>query len=54
MSTEYKTMSLRECAKFDADTGAKNKLTGWGKISKDRQERGISRKQRRLKREASK
>jgi hypothetical protein len=49
----YKTMSLRECARFDFERGAREKLTGWGRVSKDRQERGISRKARRLKRQAS-
>jgi hypothetical protein len=42
----YKTMSLSECAKFDHDNKLKFKLTGWGKICKDRAERGVSRKAR--------
>lgn len=49
----YKTMTLSECGKFDFDNGLKNKLTGWGKICKDRCERGTSRKARKRKREAS-
>lgn len=40
------TMTLSECAKYDHNTGAKHKLTGWGKISADRAKRGISRKAR--------
>lgn len=44
----YKEMTLSQCAKFDFETGQKNKLTGWGIVSKDRQERKISRKARRL------
>jgi len=47
--TGYKTMTLSECAQFDHNNNLKGKLTGWGIICKDRHERGISRKQRRLK-----
>lgn len=43
-------MTLSECAAYDHANNLKDKLTGWGKICKDRHERGISRKQRRLKR----
>ena len=42
----YKTMTLSECAKFDHETGQKNKLTGWGKVCKARTGIGISRKDR--------
>lgn len=49
----YKTMSLRECARFDHERGLRDKLTGWGRVCKDRHDRGVSRKQRRLKRQAS-
>jgi hypothetical protein len=48
----YKTMTLSECAKYDHDNGLKNKLTGWGKVSKARELQKISRKQRRLIRDA--
>jgi hypothetical protein len=41
-----KEMTLSQCAKHDHDTGAKFKLTGWGKISADRAKRGVSRKAR--------
>jgi hypothetical protein len=44
---EYKSLSLREAAKFDFQNNLKSKLTGWGKICKDRAERGVSRKARR-------
>jgi hypothetical protein len=47
-TTEKKVMTLSECAEYDYKTNARGRLTGWGKICKDRQERGISRKQRRL------
>ena len=45
---EYKTLSLRESAKFDFENGLRDKLTGWGVICKLRHEKKISRKQRRL------
>lgn len=32
----YKEMGLSECAKFDAETGQRDKLTGWGRICKER------------------
>ena len=48
MSSEYKQLSLRESAKFDKENGAKLKLTGWGLICRERNQKGISRKQRRL------
>ncbi len=40
-------MTLSECAEYDRVTGQKDKLTGWGIVSRDRRERGISRKERR-------
>lgn len=46
---EYKTLSLRQAAKFDHDNNLKHIITGWGKISKDREKRGISRRLLRLK-----
>jgi hypothetical protein len=48
---EYLQMTLRECAQYDKKNGLKEKLTGWGIICKDRKDRGISRKERRLARE---
>lgn len=45
---EFKQLSLRQAGEFDAQVGAKSKLTGWGIVSKDRRERGISRKAKRL------
>jgi hypothetical protein len=44
--SENKQMTLSECARHDHNTGAKHKLTGWGKISADRAKRGVSRKAR--------
>ncbi len=41
---EYKTMTLSACAQYDHNTKAKDRLTGWGKICKDRNERKVSRK----------
>jgi hypothetical protein len=52
MSTEYKQLSLREAAKFDYETKQKEKLTGWGIISKQRAAAGVSRKARRKARAA--
>ncbi len=43
-------MTLSECAQFDFNTKQKTKLTGWGQVSKDRRERGVSRKERRKQR----
>lgn len=43
-------MTLSECAAFDYRTGQRDKLTGWGYVSRDRRERGISRKARRERR----
>lgn len=50
---EHNTFSLKEAGEFDARTNQKSKLTGWGRICKERNAAGISRKQRRLKREAT-
>ena len=40
---EFKQMGLKECARHDLTHGLKEKLTGWGFISKQRAERKISR-----------
>jgi hypothetical protein len=50
---QNKQMSLSESATFDHNNGARERLTGWGIVSKDRHERGISRKQRRLRKKNS-
>lgn len=42
----YQTMTLGQCAAFDHQTGAKFKITAWGKICKERNKRGISRRAR--------
>ena len=42
--SKYKTMSLGECAVYDRDNHLREKLTGWGKICK---ERGENRKSKR-------
>jgi hypothetical protein len=47
------TMTLREAAEHDAKTGQKAKLTGWGRVSKDRELRKVSRKARRAQRTAA-
>ena len=49
---EFKQMGLSECAEYDMKNNLRNKITGWGRICKERNEKGISRKQRRLKRQA--
>lgn len=46
-TTKYQQLSLREAAEFDYRTGQREKLTGWGIISKARNKAGISRKARR-------
>lgn len=42
----FKSMTLSQCGQFDKQNNAKNRLTGWGIICKDRQARGVSRAQR--------
>jgi len=49
---ERPPMTLSQCAKFDWENGLRSKLTGWGKISQIRREKGISRKAKRLKKKA--
>lgn len=44
--SEFKQMTLSQCATFDHQSKLKDKLTGWGKISKSRTGKGISRKDR--------
>ena len=39
--------SLRQAARFDNETKQREKLTGWGKVCKDREARGVSRKAKR-------
>lgn len=43
---KYKTMSLRECGKYDMENGLREKLTGWGKICKDRASKGLRKRAR--------
>ena len=45
-TTAFKTMTLSQCGQFDKQNNAKNKLTGWGIICKDRAARGVSRRAR--------
>jgi hypothetical protein len=47
----YQALSLSQAAKYDHDTKQKEKLTGWGKVCKDREARKVSRKARREQRE---
>lgn len=42
----YKSMGLKQCAKFDFDNNIRNKQTGWGVVSADRCKKGISRRLR--------
>lgn len=49
--SKFKTFSLREAAEFDQKNHARENLTGWGKICKERGEnrkskRGEARRQR--------
>lgn len=46
MPNEYKTMTLSQCGQYDKNTNARERLTGWGLICRDRQQRGISRSAR--------
>ncbi len=46
-------LGLKECGLHDFHSPSRGKLTGWGAICKDRHDRGISKKQRRLKKQAS-
>jgi hypothetical protein len=46
--TEFKTMGLKECSFFDNSNGLKQRLTGWGKICKEREGKPFTRKQRAL------
>jgi hypothetical protein len=48
-----KQMSLREAGAYDKANNLGAKLTGWGIVSKDRRERGISRKARREQRKSA-
>jgi len=49
---EFKTLSLSQAAQFDWDNGLRSKETGWGKISRERREKGISRKEVRKRKKA--
>jgi hypothetical protein len=53
MPKEFLKMSLKECGAYDHANNLKAKLSGWGIICKDRQVRGVSRKARRLRRQAA-
>lgn len=46
MSDEFKQMTLSQCAKYDHEKKVRDIVTGWGRISKDRTGKGISRKDR--------
>jgi hypothetical protein len=50
---QYQQLSLRQAGEYDKNTNQREKLTGWGRICKERQEKGISRKARRIRREAA-
>lgn len=42
-ASHYKQMGLKDCARQDHNLGIKEKLTGWGVVSKDRHIKKISR-----------
>ena len=44
--TEFKQLTLSQAANFDKTNNLKARLTGWGKISKERAEKKISRRAR--------
>lgn len=49
--SKYKVMSLGECGKFDMENNLREKLSGWGRICKERFEnrkskRGVARRER--------
>jgi hypothetical protein len=44
---ERTPMTLSQCAKYDYENHLASKLTGWGRICKERKEKGISRKEKR-------
>ena len=48
-----KQMGLKECAKYDWDNGLAGHMTGWGIISRDRQVKKISRKEKRIAKKAA-
>jgi hypothetical protein len=52
-ATDKNQGGLRHCAKLDWNSPNRGKLTGWAAICQDRHVRGVSRKQRRLKRQAA-
>jgi len=44
--SKFKTMSLSECGKYDMENKLAEKLTGWGKICKDRASKGLRKRKR--------
>ena len=42
-ASHYKQMGLKECARHDHNLGLKEKLTGWGVVSRARCQKKISR-----------
>lgn len=45
-ASHYKQMGLKDCARQDHNLGIKEKLTGWGVVSRSRTGKGISRSDR--------
>ena len=45
-ASKYQQLSLSEAGQFDYKNNLKNKLTGWGRICKERAAKGVSRKAR--------
>jgi hypothetical protein len=40
----YKELGLAECGKFDMEHHLREKVTGWGRICKDRASKGLSKR----------
>ena len=43
---QTKQMTLKQCGQYDKQSDAKNRLTGWGRVCRDRCARGVSRRLR--------
>jgi len=42
-SSHYKQMGLKMCGQYDRNMGLKEKMTGWGVVSRERASKKISR-----------
>ena len=50
---EYKQLSLRASGQFDKENNLKSKITGWGKVCKERAGKSYTRKSRVARNKAS-